>query len=124
MVTNASLPHSTLKKQVSANNYHRVREAVAAGIVSIVHCGTKYNLDDMGTKPLNGAQHQHLLHNQVVPPIFIIGECKPDQDKVVQSCLVLSILSPLDKEITTSCCEPYFVARLTHGNSDPMHYSE
>eukprot|EP00957_Ditylum_brightwellii_P134178 10229970-Ditylum_brightwellii.AAC.1 len=30
MVTNISLPHSMLKKRHSANNYHRVREAVAA----------------------------------------------------------------------------------------------
>ena len=38
MITNASLPHSTLKKRNQANNYHRVREAVAAGIASFVHC--------------------------------------------------------------------------------------
>jgi len=37
MVTSTTLPHSTLKKRTQANNYHRVREAVAAGIVNIVH---------------------------------------------------------------------------------------
>jgi hypothetical protein len=49
------LPNSTLKKQVSANNYLRVKEAVASRIASIVHCDTKYNLADMGSKSLNGA---------------------------------------------------------------------
>ena len=47
MVNNTSLPHSMIKKRQSANNYHRVREAVASEIVSIVHCATKYNLADM-----------------------------------------------------------------------------
>ena len=81
MVTNTSLPHSILKKRHSANNYHRVREAVAAGIVSIVHCDTKYNLADMGTKSLNGQVHQFLLQNQTLPPVSTAGECKPDTRK-------------------------------------------
>ena len=76
MVTNTSLPHSTLKKRHAANNYHRVREAVAAGIVSIVHCDTKYHLADMGTKALNGPVHQFLLQNQNFPPVSTAGECK------------------------------------------------
>ena len=78
MITNTTLPHSTLKKKQSANNYHRVREAVASGIVSIVHCNTEYNLADMGTKSLNGIVHQRLLHNQSFPPVSQVGECKPD----------------------------------------------
>mmetsp|Transcript_2008 Transcript_2008/g.2742 ORF Transcript_2008/g.2742 Transcript_2008/m.2742 type:complete len:146 (-) Transcript_2008:371-808(-) len=45
MVTNTSLPRSILKKRVQANNYHRVHEAVAAGMVSIVHVDTEFNLD-------------------------------------------------------------------------------
>eukprot|EP00957_Ditylum_brightwellii_P081133 6171713-Ditylum_brightwellii.AAC.1 len=63
MITNTSLPHSTLKKLVSANNYHHVREAVASSIASVVHCDTKYNLADIGTKLLNGVVHQFLLQN-------------------------------------------------------------
>eukprot|EP00957_Ditylum_brightwellii_P044725 3391321-Ditylum_brightwellii.AAC.1 len=57
MVTNTSLPNSTFKRRVSANNYHHVRETVAADITSIVHCDTKYNLSDMGTKALPGPTH-------------------------------------------------------------------
>eukprot|EP00957_Ditylum_brightwellii_P129524 9879671-Ditylum_brightwellii.AAC.1 len=78
MVTNTSLPHSILKCRVSANNYHRVRKAVAAMIVSIVYCRTKYHLADMGTKALNGAIHQCLLQNQVFPPVPTAGECKTE----------------------------------------------
>eukprot|EP00957_Ditylum_brightwellii_P091713 6983553-Ditylum_brightwellii.AAC.1 len=74
MITNTSLPHSTLKKQVYANNYHRVREAVASRILSAVHCNTKYNLADMGTKSLNGTVHQFLLQNQNFPPVSTAGE--------------------------------------------------
>ena len=78
MVTNTSLPHSTLKKRVSVNNYHGGREAVAAGIVSIVHCDTEYNLADMGTKALSRTTHQFLLKNQKFPPVSSAGECKTD----------------------------------------------
>lgn len=76
MITNTSLPHSTLKKRSNANAYHRVREAVAAGIVSIVHCNTKYNLSDIGTKALGGPAHQFLLQNQNFPPASSAGECQ------------------------------------------------
>eukprot|EP00957_Ditylum_brightwellii_P196378 14962013-Ditylum_brightwellii.AAC.1 len=82
MITNTSLPHSTLKKQVSANNYHhRVKEEVASKIASVVHCNTKYDLADMGTKSLNGAVHQFLLQNQNFPPGSIAGECQMDTKK-------------------------------------------
>eukprot|EP00957_Ditylum_brightwellii_P039302 2973277-Ditylum_brightwellii.AAC.1 len=74
MITNTSLPHSTLKKQVLANSYHRVREAVASRIVSVVYCDTKYNLVDIGTKSLNGAVHQFFLRNQNFPPVSTAGE--------------------------------------------------
>eukprot|EP00957_Ditylum_brightwellii_P131550 10033312-Ditylum_brightwellii.AAC.1 len=48
--------------------------------VSIVHCRTKYNLADMGTKALNGAINQFLLQNQVFPPVSTAGECKTESD--------------------------------------------
>ena len=76
MISNTSLPHSTLKKRSNANAYHRVREAVAAGYIRMVHCGTKFNLADMGTKALNGPNHQALLLNQCFPPASAAGECQ------------------------------------------------
>eukprot|EP00957_Ditylum_brightwellii_P146605 11160836-Ditylum_brightwellii.AAC.1 len=80
MVTNMSIPHYLLKRRHSANNYHQVKEVVAAGIASVIHCSTKYNLADMGTKPLNRMVHQFLLHNQNFPPVEIVGECEQDTD--------------------------------------------
>ena len=118
MVTNSSLPHSILKRRVSANNYHRVREAVAANIVSIVHCDTKYNLADMGTKSLNGQTHQFLLQNQHFPPASTAGECQTEsknQSTVSSTSLakyVLTVLSPLDLEIGTSFEDEKFLSYL------------
>eukprot|EP00957_Ditylum_brightwellii_P104108 7931161-Ditylum_brightwellii.AAC.1 len=65
-----------LKKRQSANNYHCVREAVAANIISIAFCRTKYNLADMGTKALNGMIQQFLLKNQAFSPAETVGECQ------------------------------------------------
>ena len=118
MITNTSLPHSTLKKRVSANNYHRVREAVASKIVSVVHCNTKYNLADMGTKSLNGAVHQFLLQNQNFPPVSTAGECQTDTKK--QSGVAISgmakyahtVLSPLDMEVISSFQDETFISHL------------
>ena len=119
MVTNTSLPHSILKKRHSANNYHRVREAVAAGIVSIVHCDTKFNLADMGTKSLNGQTHQFLLQNQNLPPVSTAGECQLDtsteksEPNVVSNYarLVLHVLSLLDQEVIDSFRDLYECSR-------------
>ena len=124
MVTNTSLPHSVLKKRHSANNYHRVREAVAAGIASIVHCDTKFNLADMGTKSLNGQTHQFLLQNQTFPPVSTAGECKRDNKSTIEamplhtaysSKLVLSVLSPLDKAVVYSLENKEFSSALIRG---------
>ena len=115
MVTNTSLPHSTLKKRQSANNYHRVREAVAAGIVSIVHCDTKYNLADMGTKALNGQVHQFLLQNQNFPPVSTAGECqldRPEQEIMTKAKLVMSMMSPLERDVAQAMTEEDFRVRV------------
>ena len=70
------MPHSVLNKQHNANSYHRVREAVPAGIVNMVHIDSEFNLADMGTKSLGPAGHQRLLQNQVFPPASTAGECQ------------------------------------------------
>jgi len=49
MVKNVTLPQSTLKKRHNAIAYHKVRQAVAAGFVGIVHCRSEHNLADWGT---------------------------------------------------------------------------
>ena len=119
MITNTSLPHSMLKKRQSANNYHRVREAVAAGIVSMVFCPTKYNLADMGTKALNGLIHQFLLKNQTFPPpAETVGECKAESSLSASGKInghtnyVQRVLSPLEREIIHSCLDKEFIRAL------------
>ena len=68
MVKNTTLPQSTLKKRHNAVAYHRVRRAVAADVVGIVHCRSEYNLADWGTKAVTGVVHQQLMNNQCYPP--------------------------------------------------------
>ena len=119
MVINTSLPPSILKKRHSANNYNRVREDVTAGIMSIVHYDTKYNLADMGTKLLKGQAHQFLLQNQSLPPVSIAGECQPDtsteKSRLVHTTnarLVLSVLSLLDQKVVDSLHDQEFYSLL------------
>ena len=57
VVLNTTVPSSMLKKKHLACNYHRVREAVAARIVTFVHIPTDENLADLMTKPLGKARH-------------------------------------------------------------------
>mmetsp|Transcript_24287 Transcript_24287/g.34811 ORF Transcript_24287/g.34811 Transcript_24287/m.34811 type:complete len:297 (-) Transcript_24287:210-1100(-) len=54
VVTNASIPSSTLKKKHVAICYHRVREAVASGVLHVAWIETSQNLADMFTKSLSG----------------------------------------------------------------------
>jgi len=51
VVTNSTVPTSTLKKKHNSIAYHRVREAVAAGT----------NLADLLTKPLSGTHLKPLI---------------------------------------------------------------
>jgi len=53
VVKNTTLPSSTLKKKHNAIAYHKVREAVAAGIVKVAHVRSKDNRADILTKSLS-----------------------------------------------------------------------
>ena len=65
VILNTTVPSSMLNKKHLACNYHRVREAVAAGVVSFVHVDSGSNLADLLTKPL--ARGLHLtLTNRVI----------------------------------------------------------
>jgi hypothetical protein len=61
VVTNATVPTSTLKKKHNSIAYHRVREAVAAGILQIAKVHTSENLADLLTKSLAGPQLKQLI---------------------------------------------------------------
>jgi hypothetical protein len=58
---NATLPSSALKKKHNAIAYHKVHEAVAAGIVRIAYIPSSYNRADILTKPLNPYEYYNLL---------------------------------------------------------------
>jgi hypothetical protein len=60
VVLNTTLPSSALKKKHQACNYHRVREAIAAGFIKFGYIPTEKNLADVCTKPL-GTQLFHIF---------------------------------------------------------------
>ena len=60
VVINTTLPSSSLKKKHQACNYHRIREAIAAGIFKFGYIESTINLADVCTKPL-GSESVHLL---------------------------------------------------------------
>ena len=62
VIMNMTLPSSTLKKKHNAITYHRVREAVAAGIINLVHIPGIENIADVLTKPLGPQEHMRLVH--------------------------------------------------------------
>ena len=54
VVLNSTVPESMLKKKHAAVNYHRVREAIAAGVIRVAKEDTATNVADMLTKLLPG----------------------------------------------------------------------
>jgi len=62
VVHNAQHPESTLKKKHISISFHKIREAVAAGVVEIHKIGTNENLADVLTKPLNGVRTNALTN--------------------------------------------------------------
>jgi hypothetical protein len=63
VVTNCTIPESTLKKKHNAIAYHRVREAVAAHTIRIVYVHSKSNNADILTKPLAGPELRAMVSN-------------------------------------------------------------
>ena len=90
VVTNVSTPSSMLKKKHNAIAYHRVREAVAARVIDVVHCSTKVNLADILTKALGPSALYNLVDGATVPPKAIEkdqdsgyeGKCQTDHSNV------------------------------------------
>ena len=61
VIVNTTLPSSQLKKKHNAIAYHRIREAVAAGIIRFGHIGTDSNIADCMTKALEKPKMNTLL---------------------------------------------------------------
>ena len=62
VVTNTTLPSSSLKKKHNAIAYHQVREAITAGISGFVHVKGDHNVADVLTKLVNTTTHKSLTH--------------------------------------------------------------
>ena len=61
VVLNCTMPSSVLKKKHNACSYHRVREAIAAGIIKFSHIPSEDNYADLLTKALPNATFHQLL---------------------------------------------------------------
>ena len=61
VITSATIPASTLKKRHNAIAYHRVREAIACGIVNFIHIKGENNPADVLTKHLGSWKRIPLL---------------------------------------------------------------
>ncbi len=65
VVISATVPHSTLAKRHNALSYHRVREAIAAGITRLYHIDGTTNLADILTKHLGYQQAWPLIKDML-----------------------------------------------------------
>jgi len=80
VVTNTTLPSSSLKKKHQACNYHCVREAIAAGFIIFGFIKSCNNLADILTKPLGTSLFRNLLSDYMFRRPKYIAEFKPLQD--------------------------------------------
>ena len=65
VVLNCTMPNSVLKKKHAACSYHRVREAIAAGIMKFTHIPSEYNYADILTKLI-----AEIMFRQLVRPLL------------------------------------------------------
>ena len=79
VILNTTVPSSTLKKKHNALAYHRIREAIAGGIMRFAHIASVENFADILTKPLANAA----FHSLVKPLLFRQPTWKDRKDAVV-----------------------------------------
>ena len=77
MVLNVSVLGSKLKKRYHTLAYHQCREAIAAGIVKIVHCSTQENKADLFTKALGPNIFERLTNSSLGWPAVNTPETLP-----------------------------------------------
>ena len=63
-----------MKNKHNAIAYHRIREAVAAGVVKMCYIQSSLNLADAMTKALPGHHHYKLWKNHLLKPLQEKGE--------------------------------------------------
>jgi hypothetical protein len=93
VVISASIPHSSLKKRHNALSFHRVREAIAAGIMFLHKIAGKLNPSDVLSKHTGYPDAWPILrpllfwkgvddtYGKDLPPLRVNGEC--DDNKVM-----------------------------------------
>jgi hypothetical protein len=85
MIVSTSKPQSVLTKRHNALSYHRVREAVAAGIIWLNHVISANNMADPMSKNLSGQEMWKILK----PILFWKGETdRLDVDQIPESGIV------------------------------------
>ena len=93
VVINTTLPSSTLKKKHQACNYHRVREAIAAGFIRFGYITTHVNLADVCTKPLGSEAFHSLLKEYMFRRPCSIDLIPSKSEKALQAKLMDTVKS-------------------------------
>jgi hypothetical protein len=75
VVLNTTVPSSPLKKKHNAIAYHRVREAIAAGVIRFAHVPSTENIADVMTKPLTNMVFLGLIY----PLLFRTPKTRSEQ---------------------------------------------
>ena len=100
VVLNCNMPSSTLKKKHVACGYHRMREAVASGIIRLGHIPTESNFADLLTKPLDTARFRRLTR-----PLFFRGlQFKSEGESTVCDVPSIDDFSANDKDTLWDDC--------------------
>ena len=76
VITSSTIPHLVLNKRHNALAYHRVREAIAAGIMYFKHISGKENAADILTKFLGWNEYWYLVQ----PLLFWKGDTLCDKN--------------------------------------------
>jgi hypothetical protein len=76
VIKSSTLPHSVLRKRHNMLSYHRVREAIAAGILCFIHMPGTENPADVLTKSLTHSK----LWKLIKPFLFGFGDTLAKMD--------------------------------------------
>ncbi len=83
VVTSSTIPHSKLNKRHIALSYHRVREAIASGVLSFHHINGKSNPADMLSKHAGYQQFWPMLRSLLFWGVSV-ERSKEEEDKTIQ----------------------------------------
>ena len=95
VIVSSTLPHSALNKRHNALAYHRVREAVAAGVMYFMKVSGKTNVSDIFTKFLPWADFWPLVQ----PLLFWKGETKLKVDDTLPLDELVAQLMKLESDL-------------------------